>query len=604
MRAKSISDHNRVVRLEDWNGLDLTGSNDCSSILTAAMTQAAAAKYPVTGPSGTLLIGTTVTANAPLIGPSWPRGSTNAGLWLKPGMTDGAAVLSYVLANGFHFENIGIDSGAANPGAAVNAIGIKLGTVGGGGAGGSGTASRYGVLRNIHVNGLATAYEIQGWSSQFLNLFAYNCTLGLNGEYLNNCLIDLICGGCVQGFTITNTGSLVFTRFGDEGSYGTAASTINSSEDVVFNSYRTEQAGRGAVPWLTVGSSSPNIVRNLRILSGVFDDPAAGVAPVELDYVDGWEISARISNHTTNRRSVSTTVNTRNNHKSAPRMYAGYPFVPQSAEAAITDNRRDFQRPVELFNANPFMDGVRFGCYNVVASASTGAITLTEDTTIYRTGSSSLRVEATTGGTSQRAEFYYNDPWVPALAGQLITFGAWIKTPNETDIKGEETADGTTIYPAITLRNAAGTVIGNSDNGWVVRAGWSFLHCTATIPAAATEFRAEVWLNRGANNTAIGDHINIDFMGIAAGDVWEQIYEGNFVQSQLCTGSFLGGRALWRLTQAAAATLIADTTQVYKVGDTIEYTDPAAAGNKGIVCTTGGAGGTAVFKAFGVIEAP
>jgi hypothetical protein len=587
--VKKLSAHNRVVRLEDWTGLDLTGTNDMSSILSAAMSQAAAAKYPVIAPSGELLIGTTVTLSAPLIGPSWPRGSLNAALILTPGMTDGSAVLGNTLANGFHVENVSIDSGAANPGAAVNAIGIKLGTVGGGGAGGTGTASRYGVLRNVHINGLAVAYEAQGWSSQFLNLFAYNCTLGLKGEYLNACLLDLICGGCVQGFTLANSQSTTFLRFGDEGTYGTAASTINASEDIVFNNYRTEQTGRGAVPWLSVGqTSSANIVRNLRILAGAFDDPAAGTHPVVLDYVDGWEIATRFSNSTTNRRDVSTTINTRNNRRAAPRNYAAYPFVPQSAEAAITDNRRDFQRPVEIFNANPFMDGVRFGCYNLAAAASTGAITLTEDTTIYRTGSSSLRIEATTGGTSQRAEWYFNDPWVAALAGQVITLAAVIKTPNETDIKGEESADAATIYPAITIRNAAGTVIGNSQNGYVLRAGWTFLSCTATVPAAATEIRAEVWLNRGSNNTAIGDHINVDFMAIAPGDVWEQIYEGNFVQSQLCRGSVESGRLTLRLSIAEAATVIADTTQVFKTGDRIVYTDPLSGGVDGKVLTTTG----------------
>jgi hypothetical protein len=60
----------------------------------------------------------------------------------------------------------------------------------------------------------------------------------------------------------------------------------------------------------------------------------------------------------------------------------------------------------------------------------------------------------------------------------------------------------------------------------------------------------------------------------------------------------------WYLTQAAAATLIADSGQTFTRGEKVEYTDPSQGGNIGIVCTTGGIGGVAVFDAFGVIAGP
>lgn len=64
-----------------------------------------------------------------------------------------------------------------------------------------------------------------------------------------------------------------------------------------------------------------------------------------------------------------------------------------------------------------------------------------------------------------------------------------------------------------------------------------------------------------------------------------------------------GATTTYFRTTSAAATLAADTTYTFRVGDVIRYTDPAASGNVGQICTTAGAGGTAVFKTFGAIAA-
>jgi len=58
-----------------------------------------------------------------------------------------------------------------------------------------------------------------------------------------------------------------------------------------------------------------------------------------------------------------------------------------------------------------------------------------------------------------------------------------------------------------------------------------------------------------------------------------------------------------RITQAAATTLTGNAALTFADGFTIEYTDPTAGGNSGLRCTTGGIGGVAVFRAFGVIAA-
>lgn len=63
---------------------------------------------------------------------------------------------------------------------------------------------------------------------------------------------------------------------------------------------------------------------------------------------------------------------------------------------------------------------------------------------------------------------------------------------------------------------------------------------------------------------------------------------------------FIKGNGLKFFIMAGAA---APTTGTWVRGDTCEFALPSAGGNKGAVCTTGGAGGAAVWKTFGGIAA-
>lgn len=72
------------------------------------------------------------------------------------------------------------------------------------------------------------------------------------------------------------------------------------------------------------------------------------------------------------------------------------------------------------------------------------------------------------------------------------------------------------------------------------------------------------------------------------------------ITSLWCTA---GETAIWRVTQTDASTVSADTSLYFAKGDRIEYTDPDSGDHMGLVCTTAGAGGTATFKEFGVVEA-
>lgn len=58
---------------------------------------------------------------------------------------------------------------------------------------------------------------------------------------------------------------------------------------------------------------------------------------------------------------------------------------------------------------------------------------------------------------------------------------------------------------------------------------------------------------------------------------------------------------LWYLTQAQADAMLVDTGQTFVAGERVEYTDPAPGGSLGVVCTSPGAGGTALWNTAGPI---
>lgn len=66
MRLKAIADHNRVVRLEDWNGLDLTGANSSKTQLQAAIVESETEQLPLILPAGIIVVdGAGVTCSDP-----------------------------------------------------------------------------------------------------------------------------------------------------------------------------------------------------------------------------------------------------------------------------------------------------------------------------------------------------------------------------------------------------------------------------------------------------------------------------------------------------------------------------------------------------------
>jgi hypothetical protein len=261
MRLKALADHNRVVRLEDWSlsASDLNGTNDMSAKITAAMTEAAAAGRPVLAPVGTMLIGSTVSVQAPLIG---RIGNTSnvAKTVLTPGMTDGTPVLQVPAAtNYWHIENVRVYKSVASPSASQNCVGIKAGTFHGDPSnGGLATAAPAGYMSNVRVDGCAVGFELQGWLSTFRNLQANLCAIGMKAEYQNASEVDFLALSCGVAAHVESS-AVHFTRFYDEvqGSWRTGPSLFDACDNMIISRYYSEAAGGSAAyPWISVGSQA------------------------------------------------------------------------------------------------------------------------------------------------------------------------------------------------------------------------------------------------------------------------------------------------------------------------------------------------------------
>lgn len=643
MELKKLANHNRVVRLEDWNGLDLTGGNDCASILSAAMTQAAASGLPIIAPattlSGGIRIETSVEYKAPLIGPAMGYQSA-ARTVFKPGMTDGSPVFWTNNREGFHVENISIigNIGAGPTYAKTNCVGFKFGDTSWTPAAGAVElvdASR-GYMANVNVYGCEKGFSMLGWIPRFDNLYAQFCGLGFEGRFLNAGNIDLVIEGCGIGFELSDCNALTIPRLLDEGNaaYRTGSSRIDRSFDVTIVQYYTE-GSITAYPWLIIGGREPNsypatvipIVmkgtvaasaylaslpspvsgdtwyvrqteylyqyngsswvalgkggcRNIQILSGVVGD-ITGSSPIVVDYSSNHSINVVCSDGETYRPAYQETANARADMSPVQRLDFGAPNTTLAAGG--------LKKVAHYLNPNPLMVGKRFGSDLGVETR----VTTAQETTISRSGSPGLRVTATNDvGGYNGYRITFKDSWVARIAarGTGFTVGAWVWIPDTPGMSSEDT--GTRYYPTISVLTADGGAVTDTQcsSQHRRRGAWNFLRVYQIPQTDAVELRVVFYPNQGGN-AAPGDgsvYIVVDELYIAEGDCWEHIAEGRVVRSAECSGHVEGGKITLHVTTARAAAMIADTTQTFQIGDQFIYTDSAAGGVNGRKLTSAG----------------
>lgn len=132
--SKYHNNRRKVVRLEDWSGLDLTGSNDCASIVRAAHVQANSAGWPIGLPVGRIAIGSAVELKANMAGVPGNGYNGQARTVFVSSVAGGGAALYSPDVEGLDLRYFAIESTtpAANPnpsgGTALLGAGLRLGT--------------------------------------------------------------------------------------------------------------------------------------------------------------------------------------------------------------------------------------------------------------------------------------------------------------------------------------------------------------------------------------------------------------------------------------------------------------------------------------------
>jgi len=158
-----------------------------------------------------------------------------------------------------------------------------------------------GVQDNLYVSGCATGFHLQGWLNKQLGLFATNCTLALDGSYLNSNTLDLTTENCGQAVQLLGCNKLNILKLEDEGDNpaGTNGqllkpSTIDYSDTINVGMWSTEGTRGADTAWLTVGGV--NLCLDIHIPHGIFSATPGSAKSVVLGNVTRWTLPRRMTN--------------------------------------------------------------------------------------------------------------------------------------------------------------------------------------------------------------------------------------------------------------------------------------------------------------------
>lgn len=601
MELKKIASHNRKSRFEDRSAIDLTGSTAAATQVQAVIDEAASNNRVVEGVSGRLNIDATVTLNASLHGPAFPYApATRGGLMLVPSFSSTTTpVLDAVSVDGIDLRDVFIGNpSATSPASATAAIGLRLGRPG------QTPQETYKVGRsnvsNIRAFGLTTGVSVQGWTNNLSGIHAQYCGVGFIGEYLNASTVDLRLAGNTKHFEISKSDGLQLFALFEGSASSLQSSTIDDCTALRATLYIEQQTTAAAAPLLVVGGTTECEAIDLVISVGALMSVTGNIRPIVLDRVNGGRVLVRGSAGYAHAL-IDTTANCKN---------VEIIYLDQQGVWPL-DSGKSYG---PMYNHFPNCDFSHWfaGWQDVYLDN----VTATKETTLVRRGPNAIKIQASTSaGTSHYMRFTLSgngttvaSRTTTALSGKTVKIGAWIWVPDlpeftPTDPSGTEVSRAN-IYA--TCRDTGGTSV-NSDttsggtyNHHVIPGAWNFVWSKLDVIAACTAIDIRVYLNRGGTLPDTDAYIVLDSLQI----VEDAVPFNDFVHGRITADAptidakVEGGNIV--LFQDATAS---DATQTYIVGDEIRYRTTVAAGNRGELCTTAGAGGTAVFNAFGVIAA-
>lgn len=556
---------------------------DDTAAIQAAADYAIASGYDtVFIPTGTYIVSATVNlGRMRLIGNG--RGSV-----IRSTITDGSAVLSFASgANYFSVEGIRIDSDVdgdefiAGTADGQNCIGIKIISSGG-------TYSARYFMRDVIVYGLKTGYDINGFIGTLDNVWAVDCETGLVGTNLNSTRLHLRFENNRTDFVITSSNGIHFDQYISEGGAfqsGVATSTIDGCLGVTFTTAYFEQ--KRNVPFITFGATSEVSSLSLQnILVSMANDASSDydIYPLAFDKVDGLNISGYFATGYHDNR-YSTTTSTKN--------------IVDNTSHANNDNYGPHDASLNMgvvrnYFPNPNFDLWFRGWPAVIVTRAT----MSQETTLVRRGQNAVRLTLDAAQSNGYITWLFNDSYLgPKLAGKTVTVYSWIWIPDTDDFDPNDLgAQAVEAYISVyTDGTDGGTTNGGTSH--TVRGAWNLMRTTASVPADATRIDVSVYMAMYSGTSAGDEYCVIDSMYIVEGSGQDvAVVNGWIADSDLIQTRSIGGLMYSRNDSAPT-----DTDQIYEVGDKTEKITAATNDTMGWICTTAGAGGTAVFTPYDLI---
>lgn len=261
--------------------------------------------------------------------------------------------------------------------------------------------------------------------------------------------------------------------------------------------------------------------------------------------------------------------------------------------------------------------GAIHGVKEAAVNFSDGRATIATDTTVKRHGRPTLKVtrKGTTvaGAQVARCWIYPHGNEDRIQVGVPIVVSGWymmenVAPYNSTDFSAASTWDsvsiGLTFHNGSIETHTALTAAYTNGGSNPVAGHWHpFIYAFTVNDPNVTKIGINFLPSTaGGYNWTTDASVWFDSLGLFINPrSYKDIIDGNYSHHDAAGKFNVGGVFHQWASQADAATIIADTNIYFQDGDTIEYTDPTLGGVKGIVCTTAGAGGAAVFRDFGVI---
>ena len=445
-----------------------------------------------------------------------------------------------------------------------------------------------------------TAIEMRGFLNE-VNLLTKNCGRGFKGRELNANTMILRSEDDERGLDIeeiygTNIEQLTLERVTQQVSIN--PSRIDKFRGLNINAVYTEGGGWTRTPLefgQSIGGVSVNI--NAGNITGVTDDGT----PM-LSFVNAEAVTANLDVSTGSNPVV---VNFGENVNYVDSKVVGRYSTPDASrnKQFTQDNSLSVQIHAN-YSGDTYFD---HGLTTFPTKQDINAVT-TEDTTIFRNGDKGIRVTADAGnhlavGQLQRQVNHFEK--VANLAGKTIRGYAWVWVPDLPLFADR------TIQPAFAISAQGSSSSYTTGQRSMVAGQWNVVESEdLAVPegwggVGTDKITFDFYVGYNTSNFPDSSYfITVDsvFITETNADI-RDIMQGRIRESAKYTGIKTDGDRLEIHSQTYHS--ISASYITISQGEVYVYRNfPVASGKAGYVCTTSGTlGGTAVFKAFGAIDA-